>query len=173
MVAVDRRGRGDTVRALYDEPVSAQFDRRHRPRLARRSSFARQIGLLSSIYFLVFGLTQIPLGIALDRFGPRICLLVGAAVTVLAASRLRPPKPQGLIAGRALMGLGPGALVGALAVYARRFPAHPFSTLTGLQVGVGTVGALIATAPLGFSTATIGWRGSFLGLATLAFVVVV
>jgi predicted MFS family arabinose efflux permease len=70
------------------------------------------------------------------------------------------------------MGLGAaGALVGALTVYARRFPAHRFATLTGLQVGVGTVGALIATAPLGFSAATIGWRQSFLAVAAFALVV--
>ncbi|MFZ2141961.1 MAG: MFS transporter, partial [Xanthobacteraceae bacterium] len=36
---------------------------------------------------------------------------------------------------------------------------------------MGTVGALIATAPLGFSAATIGWRGSFLVVAAFAFVV--
>jgi MFS family permease len=132
-----------------------------------------QIGLLSSMFFFLFAAIQIPLGMALDRFGPRICLSVGAAVTVLGCIAFASAaSPQGLIAGRALMGLGAaGALVGALTVYARRFPAHRFAMLTGLQVGVGTVGALIATAPLGFSAATIGWRGSFLVVAAFAFVV--
>ena len=132
-----------------------------------------QIGLLSSMFFFLFAAIQIPLGMALDRFGPRICLSVGAAVTVLGCIAFASAaSTQGLIAGRALMGLGAaGALVGALTVYARRFPAHRFATLTGLQVGVGTVGALIATAPLGFSAATIGWRGSFLAVAAFAFVV--
>ena len=31
-----------------------------------------EIGLLSSIFFLAFAAVQIPLGMALDRFGPRI-----------------------------------------------------------------------------------------------------
>src|SRR5262249_36618738 len=44
-----------------------------------------EIGLLSSIFFLTFAAVQIPLGMALDRFGPRICLVVGAAVTVIGA----------------------------------------------------------------------------------------
>ena len=45
-----------------------------------------------------------------------------------------------------------------------------FATLAGLQVGIGTVGTLIATAPLAFSTAAIGWRGSFLAVAAFTFV---
>ena len=36
---------------------------------------AAGIGLLSSIFFITFAAVQIPLGMALDRFGPRVCLL--------------------------------------------------------------------------------------------------
>src|ERR1700694_1114655 len=43
---------------------------------------AAELGLLSSVYFLMFGLVQIPLGIALDRFGPKSCLFVSAAIAV-------------------------------------------------------------------------------------------
>ena len=72
-------------------------------------------------------------------------------------------NPGILILGRALLGLGVASfLVASLAVYARRFPHDRFATLTGLQIGLGTIGTLMATAPLAFSTATIGWRGSFL-----------
>src|SRR5262249_59878935 len=45
------------------------------------------------------------------------------------------------------------------------FPPDRFATLAGLQVGIGTLGGVLATAPLAFSTATIGWRGSFLAVA--------
>src|SRR6516165_5981793 len=125
-----------------------------------------EIGLLSSIFFLAFAAVQIPLGMALDRFGPRLCLVVGAIVFACAAS------PSVLIFGRALQGLGTaGSFVASLAVYARRFPPDRFATLAGLQVGIGTLGALLATAPLAFSTATIGWRGSFLGVAGVTFLI--
>src|ERR1700675_3743846 len=43
---------------------------------------AAELGLLSSVFFLMFGLAQIPLGIALDRFGPKPCLLVSVVVAV-------------------------------------------------------------------------------------------
>ncbi|HET7253318.1 MAG TPA: MFS transporter, partial [Xanthobacteraceae bacterium] len=134
-----------------------------------------EIGLLSSAFFLVFAAVQIPLGMALDRFGPRLCLMVGAAITVvgtvvfaLAAS------PSVLIFGRALLGMGTaGSLVASLAVYAQRFPPERFATLTGLQVGIGTLGTLMATAPLAMSTAAIGWRVSFLAVGAFTLVVAV
>jgi MFS family permease len=125
-----------------------------------------EIGLLSSTFFLVFAAVQIPVGVALDRFGPRLCLLAGAAVTVAGTVVFAAAtSPGALIAGRALLGLGTaGSLVASLAVYARRFSPERFATLTGLQVGIGTVGTLLATAPLALSAATIGWRASFLGV---------
>ena len=123
-----------------------------------------EIGLLSSVFFFAFAAVQIPLGMALDRFGPRLCLLAGAAVTVLGAIVFATaPSPAMLICGRLLLGIGSSsAFMASLAVYARRFPPDRFATLVGLQLGIGTVGTLIATAPLAFSTAAIGWRGSFL-----------
>src|SRR5215204_3667175 len=40
-----------------------------------------EIGLLSSAYFFVFAAVQLPLGVALDRFGPKLCMLVSVAIT--------------------------------------------------------------------------------------------
>jgi MFS family permease len=132
-----------------------------------------EIGLLSSVFFFTFAAVQIPLGMALDRFGPRLCLLVGAAVTVVGAIVFAcAPDSAVLIVGRGLLGLGTaGALVAPLAVYARRFAPDRFATLSGLQIGGGTVGALIATAPLAFSTAAIGWRNSFLAVAAFTLLI--
>src|SRR6186997_1697102 len=42
-----------------------------------------EIGTLSSVYFLVFAATQLPLGVALDRFGPKMCMLISIGFTVL------------------------------------------------------------------------------------------
>ncbi len=132
-----------------------------------------EIGLLSSVFFIAFAAVQIPLGMALDRFGPRLCLMMGAAVTVLGAIVFASaPTPGMLIGGRALLGIGSSsAFMASLAVYARRFPPERFATLVGLQLGIGTFGTLIATAPLAFSTANIGWRGSFLLVGAFTLIV--
>jgi len=132
-----------------------------------------EIGLLSSVFFFTFAAAQIPLGMALDRFGPRRCLLacVGLAVagSVVFASAT---TPLGLIVGRSLQGLGAASfLMAPLAVYARQFPPQRFATITGLHIGIGTIGTLLATAPLAFSAVAIGWRGSFLVTAALTLLV--
>jgi sugar phosphate permease len=68
---------------------------------------AARLGLLSSVYFLTFAAVQLPLGAALDRFGPRrvqgilLMLAAAGAVTFARASDL-----TGLLIGRALIGLG-------------------------------------------------------------------
>jgi MFS family permease len=66
-----------------------------------------EIGLLSSIYFFCFAATQLPLGVALDRFGPKLCILVSAAFTVLGCALFALASTAGgLVAGRALLGFG-------------------------------------------------------------------
>jgi MFS family permease len=127
------------------------------------------IGLLSSTFFIGFAVAQIPLGMAIDRFGPRLCLLVGAAITAAGATAFALAEGQaGLVVSRALMGIGTaGSLMAPLTVYSHRFPPQRFATLTGLQLSVGMTGTLLATAPLGFLAASIGWRASFLVIAAL------
>lgn len=135
------------------------------PNLAQEMGLsASEIGLLSSVFFIAFAAAQIPLGMALDRFGPRRCMLFCAGI-VIAASIVFATATSllGLIAGRVLFGLGSSCyMVAPLTLYARRYPADRFAMLAGIQLGVGGVGALIATAPLAYSAAAIGWRATFL-----------
>ena len=134
---------------------------------------AAQIGLLSSIYFLCFAAAQLPLGVALDRFGPRLCMLVSLAVTVLGCIVFAlAHSASGLVLGRALLGLGTASfLMAPMALYARWFPPERFSTLAGIQLGVGSLGALFATAPLAHATASFGWRATFLGVGAASIAI--
>ena len=130
---------------------------------------AVQIGLLSSAFFFSFAAAQIPLGVAIDRFGPKRCMIVSTAVIVLGALLFaRATSADGLIAGRILLGLGASSfLMAPLAIYARWFPPERFSTLAGLHVGIGSVGVLLATAPLATAASLFGWRTSFIGVAAI------
>jgi MFS family permease len=138
---------------------------------------AAQIGLLSSVFFFVFAAAQLPLGVAFDRFGPKRCLLVCAAVVILGIVVFAVAgSATGLTLGRALLGLGAASfLMAPLAIYARWFARERFSTLAGLQIGVGTIGTLLSTAPLAFMVAQFGWRTSFLmvGAFTVAITLLV
>ncbi len=132
---------------------------------------AAEIGFLSSAYFLMFGLAQIPLGIALDRFGPKPCLLVSVLIAVAGCVVFAAAgSANGLVIGRLLMGLGTASyLMAPLALYARWFAPAQFSTMAGLQMGIGTLGALLATAPLAWSADLVGWRATFVGIGAITF----
>lgn len=124
------------------------------------------IGLLASAFFFAFAGAQVPLGMALDRFGPKRCILVCVAILVAGTVTFSSATTtDGLVAGRILMGVGAASfLVGPLTLYARWFSPDRFSTLAGIQIGIGTFGTLCATAPLAFAVAAIGWRATFLAV---------
>ena len=140
------------------------------PDLARELTMsAAEIGLLSSVFFFSFAAAQIPLGICLDRYGPKICMLACAGIVAAGAVLFSAGTSPGmLIAARILMGVGCCCyLMAPLALYAKRYSPEKFGTLVGIQLGVGTLGTLLATAPLAWSVASMGWRASFLAVAGL------
>jgi len=134
---------------------------------AELSLSASQIGLLSSTFFFAFAGAQIPLGLALDRYGPKICMVVCAGIAACGAVFFAmATTPFGLIAARILMGIGSCCyFMAPLTLYARRYPPERFATFVGVQYGLGTLGTLFATAPLALSVAAIGWRTTFIVVA--------
>jgi len=132
-----------------------------------------ELGFLSSIYFFVFAATQLPLGVALDRFGPKRCMLVSIGFTVLGCGLFAVANGAGgLVAARALQGFGTASfLMAPVALYARWFPPERFSTFAGIQLGLGSLGAIFATAPLAYATASFGWRMTFLGVGVCTAVI--
>jgi MFS family permease len=132
-----------------------------------------EIGVLSSIYFFVFAATQLPLGVALDRFGPRRCLLICIFLTALGCLAFAWAQSAGqLVASRALLGFATSSfLMAPVALYARWFPPSRFSTFAGIHLGIGSLGALFATAPLAFATANFGWRSAFVAVGIVAAVI--
>jgi MFS family permease len=134
-----------------------------------------QLGLMTSLFFLVFAAAQLPLGAALDRWGPRwvpagLMLIAAAGSMVTAAA----DGFVGLAVGRAMIGLGmAGVLMGALKAFAAWFAPQRFATISGVFVGLGSLGALGATTPLAALAEGIGWRGVFVaaGIVTGAVAV--
>jgi MFS family permease len=145
------------------------------PDLARELSIsAAELGVLASSYFFAFAAMQLPLGIAIDRWGPKACMIACAGVVVASCLLFAvAPNPAMLIAARILMGVGTSCyLMAPLALYARRFPPERFASLAGLHMGLGSIGTLLATAPLAMAASVIGWRSSFVvigaGMAVMA-----
>lgn len=143
------------------------------PQIASEYGFgAADLGLLTSVYFLTFGLVQIPVGVLLDRFGPRRVdaglLLIAAAGTVLFASA---QSFAGLIAGRALIGLGVSVcLMASFQAFLLWYPLDRIATLNSLAFAIGILGAITVSVPLEAALRVVDWRTIMLafGLITLA-----
>jgi MFS family permease len=127
-------------------------------------------GIMSSLYFYAYASLQIPIGLMLDRFGPRRMLAVSALLAALGslsfalAESLTPAY-----LGRALIGIGSAvSWVGALKLASMWFPPRRFALLTGLTMASGMAGAVGGQVPLGLSVAAFGWRGTMTGAAILA-----
>jgi MFS family permease len=124
---------------------------------------AAQIGLLASIYFLVFGLTQIPIGVLLDRLGPRrvqsVLLVIAAGGATLFGNASSFPE---LLVARAMIGLGvAGSLMAGLKAIITWFPRERVALANGWMIMLGSLGAVTATAPTDWLLNCIGWRSLF------------
>lgn len=144
------------------------------PVLARELDLGdNALGLLTSTYFLAFGAAQLPLGMLLDRFGPRRVeaglLLIAAAG---AASFALADGMGGLALGRALIGLGVSAcLMASFKAFAQWFPPERQASLTGWIMASGGLGALAASKPLELALGFASWREIALGLAVATLMV--
>jgi len=131
---------------------------------------ADALGLLTSVYFLTFAAFQLPLGVLLDRYGPRrvesvLLLIAAAGSAVFAASEAL----AGLTVGRALIGLGVSAcLMASFKANTQWFPPERLPFANGCIMTAGGLGALSATAPVEALLGVTDWRGVFLGFAALS-----
>jgi MFS family permease len=129
-----------------------------------------ELGLLTATYLLAFAAFQLPLGVLLDRFGPRRVLaglysIAGAGALVFGTAQ----DFTTLSIGRALIGLGvSGGLMGAIKAFTLWFPVSRLATLNGLYLAIGGVGGLSATAPVEALLGPLGWRALFYCVAALS-----
>jgi predicted MFS family arabinose efflux permease len=134
------------------------------PDLARELDLtSAQLGQLSAAFFYAFAANQIPLGLALDRFGARRIMLVLACLAVAGAALFASGHSfASLMLARVLLGVGmSGNLMVVLALVANWFPADRFAFLGGMVISIGTLGNLLASTPLAVLAQGLGWRGTF------------
>jgi MFS family permease len=134
-----------------------------------------QLGLLTATYLITFAAFQLPLGILLDRFGPRtveavLLLFAAAGAAVFALSTTL----SGLIIGRALIGFGVSAcLMAAFKSHVIWFPGPMLPRINGFQMAAGGLGVLAAFTPVELALRFTDWRGVFMGLSVMCVLMAV
>ena len=130
---------------------------------------AADLGLLAGAYFFGFAALQLPLGRALDRYGPRRTLLVLLAVAALGcmAFALADRLPW-LIAARVTIGAGVAAcLMAPLTCYRRLYSPAAQLRANSWMLMTGSLGMLASTMPVQWLLPTLGWRGLFWAVAAM------
>lgn len=132
---------------------------------------ADTLSLASSVWFLTFALAQFPVGWALDRLGPRataplvFALGAGGGSVLFATAE----TPNAIIVAMGLIGVGCApVLMASFWLFARLFAPRRFATLSGAIIGFGTLGNVLAAAPLGALAEAAGWRGAAFAVALLS-----
>jgi predicted MFS family arabinose efflux permease len=130
---------------------------------------AEDIGVLSSSFFFVFAVMQIPLGVLLDRFGARMIMSTLMLLAVVGSLCFAAGQTLSeLVVGRLLIGIGcAGLMVGSLVILARWYPRARFAAAMATLFAFANAGNLAATLPLAASVTAWGWRSTFVALAAI------
>jgi predicted MFS family arabinose efflux permease len=142
---------------------------------------ATTVGQFSGIYYISYSLMHLPMGILLDRFGPKRVLSSSILLTVLGLLTLAFQGSFALpLIGRFLVGLGSSAaILGVFKVIRMAFREEQFSRLLGFSVTIGLIGAIYGGGPVDYMHKTLGYEAVIsvfaiigVGLALASYVMI-
>ncbi len=136
------------------------------------------VGILASVYLYAYTVMQIPSGLITDRFGPRraasvFVLVLSFGSLLCAVSAMDGVQNFGLmVVGRTFIGIGAAVIsIPYMKVFANWFRKDMFSTLTGIALMVGNVGAICAAYPMVMMIDGIGLSQTYLVLAAVTVII--
>ncbi|MCW8398039.1 MFS transporter [Legionella sp. PATHC038] len=121
---------------------------------------ATVFGQFSGVYYLGYSLMHLPIGIMLDRYGPRkvmtLCILlpvVGLLPLIFADHWAYP------LIGRALIGIGSSAaILGTFKIIRMTFKEQHFSRMLSFSVMIGLIGAVYGGGPVSYMCHAVGYK---------------
>ena len=135
----------------------------------RFGATAAALSAFTVIQLVVYAVLQIPVGMLVDRFGPRFMIAAGAALMAVGQLQLAAASsiPAGVV-GRVFVGAGDAmTFIAVIRLIPLWFPSRRVPVLTQLTGQLGQIGQLISIAPFAWVLHHQGWSQGFLGLAAL------
>lgn len=120
------------------------------------------LGALSSCYLWSYGLMQIPVGILIDKYGPRRLLTIASISCALGSFVFGwSVTLEMAMLGRLLIGFGASfAVVGCTKIASIWFSSSRFAFFVGLMVTIGMLGAAFGLSTVNWFVTQLGWRQS-------------
>ncbi|MET0432751.1 MAG: MFS transporter [Cellulomonas sp.] len=121
---------------------------------------------------VVYALLQVPVGVLLDRYGPRVLVASGAAGMALGQTVLAlAPSAGWVLAGRVLVGAGDAlTFVSVVRLVPAWFAARRVPVMTQLTGSLGQLGQVLSAVPVVALLHAEGWRTTFLSVAAVGVV---
>lgn len=141
--------------------------------VAAAERFSAPAGIVASfvvVQLVVYALMQIPVGVLLDRFGPRVMIATGALLMAMGQIVMASADTVavGMVA-RFLVGAGDAmTFSSAVRLVPAWFSPRRVPLLTQLTGLLGQVGQIASAIPFAFALAGYGWSPAFLGAACVA-----
>ena len=136
---------------------------------------ATQLAAFTVLQLLVYAGMQVPVGVAIDRYGPKKLLLAG--LVLMTAGQLAfafvTTFPLALLS-RGVLGAGDAMIfTSVLRLVTAWFLVRQAPTVTQLTGQVGQLGAILAAAPLAYALQEWGWTPAFAAASSIGLVVMV
>ena len=130
---------------------------------------AMALGSLSAFFYYAYLGMQVPVGVLVDRFGPRLLLIFATALCACSSVWFAQATSVGSASiARFCLGFGSSfAFVGALKLATSWLPARYWGILVGITQGIGMLGACVGEAPMAAAVEMWGWRQTMLYIAML------
>jgi MFS family permease len=121
---------------------------------------ATGFGLLSALYYYAYVPMQLPVGVLMDRFGPRRLLTIACFICVVGTYLFSSTNVFAIAGlGRFLVGMGSAfAFVGVLKLATIWLPEDKLGMVAGLTSALGTIGAMFGDNVLGDAVEVSGWQ---------------
>ncbi|WIE66497.1 MFS transporter [Curtobacterium sp. MCLR17_036] len=130
---------------------------------------AAVLSTLAVVQIAVYAALQIPVGIALDRIGPRRLLVIGAVLLVVGQAVVAvSPSIVPAIAGRVLVGAGDAmTFISVIRLVPMWFSGRILPQISQWTGNLGQVGQILSAFPFAVLLHTAGWTPAF-GVAAAA-----
>ena len=136
---------------------------------------ASALSSLAVVQLIVYAALQIPVGVVVDRVGPKILVAIGAALMLCGQLTLAVAPSIGVaIVGRILVGAGDAmTFISVIRLLASWFRGRLLPQMSQWTGNIGQIGQLLSAIPLSLLLHQFGWTTAFLAAASLSAVVVV
>lgn len=136
---------------------------------------AAALGNLAGFYYYAYTPMQLPVGLMMDKFGPRLLLTVACLLCAIGSYLFADSTLLSIAAaGRFLVGFGSAfAFVGVLKLATIWLPPNKFALISGIVTALGALGGIIGEVALEKMVNHVGWRSTVLICAVMGVVLTV